>query len=88
MLLELAAGLAPSLDQEAISLLYRAAKPLVRDDAYPHLQKRAYKVSNSLSARYSDACARRAGVFSIVLQPEVTRQRAAASFGRHSLHVF
>lgn len=44
MLLELASGLAPSLDQEAISLLYRSTKPLVLDDASPQLQKRAYKV--------------------------------------------
>lgn len=44
VLLELAAGLVPSLDDEAISLLYRTAKPLVRDDATPQLQKRAYKV--------------------------------------------
>ena len=44
MLLELASGLTPSLDQEAISLLYRAAKPLVLDDGSPQVQKRAYKV--------------------------------------------
>lgn len=44
MFLELAAGMAPSLDQDAVALLYRAAKPLVRDDASPKLQKRAYKV--------------------------------------------
>ena len=44
VLLELAAGFIPSLDDEAISLLYRTAKPLVRDDATPQLQKRAYKV--------------------------------------------
>lgn len=44
-MLELAAGLAPSLDNEGISLLYRATKPLVRDDASSQLQKRAYKVS-------------------------------------------
>lgn len=44
MLLELAAGLAPSLDHEAISLLYRSVKPLVLDDSSPQLQKRAYKV--------------------------------------------
>ena len=43
-MLELAAGLAPSLDDEGVSLLYRAAKPLVRDDTSQHLQKRAYKV--------------------------------------------
>lgn len=46
VLLELATGLAPSLDDEGISLLYRAAKPLVRDDASRLLQKRAYKVMN------------------------------------------
>lgn len=46
MLLELASGLAPSLDLEAISLLYRSTKPLVLDDASPQLQKRAYKVRN------------------------------------------
>lgn len=44
VLLELASGLAPSLDEEAISLLYRSTKPLVLDDASPQLQKRAYKV--------------------------------------------
>lgn len=44
VMLELASGLSPSLDQEAISLLYRATKPLVLDDAFPQLQKRAYKV--------------------------------------------
>lgn len=44
MLLQLAAALAPSLDLEATSLLYRSAKPLVLDDSAPQLQKRAYKV--------------------------------------------
>lgn len=44
MLLELASGLTPSLDQEAISLLYRSTKPLVLDDSSPQVQKRAYKV--------------------------------------------
>lgn len=44
MLLELASGLTPSLDQEAISLLYRSTKPLVLDDGSPQVQKRAYKV--------------------------------------------
>lgn len=45
MLLDLAAGLAPFLDEECIPLLFRAIKPLVRNDASPQLQKRAYKVS-------------------------------------------
>lgn len=44
MLLQLAAALAPSLDEKATSLLYRSAKPLVLDDSAPQLQKRAYKV--------------------------------------------
>ena len=50
MLLQLAAALAPSLDQEATSLLYRSAKPLVLDDSGPQLQKRAYKVGLDAAA--------------------------------------
>ncbi|CAM9485490.1 unnamed protein product [Choristocarpus tenellus] len=44
VLLELAASMASSVDNECATLLYRAAKPLVRDDSSPQLQKRAYKV--------------------------------------------
>ncbi|CAM9720010.1 unnamed protein product, partial [Hapterophycus canaliculatus] len=54
VLLELASGLAPSLDKEAISLLYRSTKPLVLDDASPQLQKRAYKVVLSLCTHKAD----------------------------------
>ncbi|CAM9542165.1 unnamed protein product [Ectocarpus sp. 6 AP-2014] len=54
VLLELASGLAPSLDQEATSLLYRSTKPLVLDDSSPQLQKRAYKVLLALCAHRAD----------------------------------
>ncbi|CAM9490460.1 unnamed protein product [Scytosiphon promiscuus] len=54
VLLELASGLAPSLDEEAISLLYRSTKPLVLDDASPQLQKRAYKVMLTLCTHRTD----------------------------------
>lgn len=50
VLLELAAGLAPSLTDKDTSLLYRAIKPMLHHDASPHVQKRAYKVSRERAA--------------------------------------
>ena len=59
VLLELAACLVPYLDDEAISLLYRTVKPLVRDDVMPQLQKRVYKVRAANDLRSAHKYTRR-----------------------------
>lgn len=75
MLLQLAAALAPSLDLEATSLLYRSAKPLVLDDSAPQLQKRAYKVRLGVVAGQDG----KEGVFFHV---RADSSRVSASVGR------
>lgn len=44
-----------SLDEASISLLYRAVRPLVRNDEHdPKVQKRAYKVLSEICERHND----------------------------------